>query len=306
MGIHPTTEPTTNPTTETPLAKKTTGTPSAQTESQPSTTQGAVYRQYETGTLGFLNEFGGAETSASRGVGEGSFTPSQNSIQDMLLPSYWLNKYQAKVDPKTSANVRAHKDYFVKYSGGSKNKPKSGTARRKSDIDKMIPHLNTQLAERKNEPSLVIYKSIDNKYKSIDNKNKNPDGTWNLSGHLGDEEQAAKYYKDDGKQTMLKITLKPGAHDLLFSPEYMALSPSGTQHRPMAELSNMEGRGKFPLTKSSGEGILPGYIGVKAEEGGTKFSLGIGDNKPSEALLKHFIGTIEEGRAANGKWEPNS
>jgi hypothetical protein len=255
-------------------------------------------------------------------VGESSSVPSQSDIQNLLTPKHWEKQYITAATNKSGAKKanedfaklksnpgKNQPDYWVAYSGGknARGKPQLavGTPRTHDEVKNLIKDssdLNKELDLRKNQPSLILYKSLPT-------SRKNPDGTYTLGGHFGDYEQAEKYYKGNQgqQQTMLKITLKPGAHELLFSPKYMALSPTGKQHRTIAELSKLENKGPYPLTKNNGEGTLGGYIGLKPE-GDSGFSLGFTEgNNASEALFNHFVGTIEEGRPGNdGKWEPNS
>ncbi|WP_433342458.1 eCIS core domain-containing protein [Streptomyces sp. CA-253872] len=84
-----------------------------------------------------------------------------------------------------------------------------------------------------------------------------------IGNHLGDIEQAEDYYQaKKGNDIMLCFTLKPGAHELLFKDDYLAVAPNkkldvfqgvpelGGKHRPASEH----------------EGTREGFIGLKAEE----------------------------------------
>jgi hypothetical protein len=88
-----------------------------------------------------------------------------------------------------------------------------------------------------------------------------------LGGHIGDKEQAETYARKLGEERgcLLTLTLKPGAHRVLFSPEHMA--PSGKGHtRWMAGLM-FHHFGRCRLATAN-EGALAGYLGVKSERHG--------------------------------------
>ncbi|WP_194909512.1 hypothetical protein [Catenulispora rubra] len=128
-------------------------------------------------------------------------------------------------------------------------------------------------------------------------------GAMPVKKHLGDWEQAHHYYKlnhdrsydeaakgNTGRrvpeaasrpsQRTLEFTLKPGAHEVLFSPDYMA--PASEGEGP----ANL--RRAFPgrtfQTGSGNEGGLPGYVGMKSEQHGD-FSLHVGSNTEATQLL---------------------
>ncbi|MEU2246473.1 DUF4157 domain-containing protein [Streptomyces sp. NPDC019224] len=111
-----------------------------------------------------------------------------------------------------------------------------------------------------------------------------------VTGHLGDEAQARTYSKRDD-EALVRFTLKPGAHELLFSPDYMAVAGVTPGHAPQA-LRNIHGPDKPMPEASQGEGSLGGYIGMKQEKKGD-FSLSLGNNKASQLLFQHFIKTVE-------------
>lgn len=236
----------------------------------------------------------------------GSSVASQSDIQKWLTSGHWKDQYSEKYKAKGAKGGEAKPyaelmkpDYWDKYSDNN-TKGKSNKGGKKSEgrdagkVKELIPELNKELEARANQPSLVLYKSL-----PIDRKE--------LGGHFGDYDHAKSYYDGNSnqQQKMLKFTLKPGAHELLFSPKYMALSPKRRQARPLAELSKLKGEGPYPLASGS-EGYLGGYIGSKPE-GDSGFSLGFKEgNKASEALFRHFVSNIEEGRPGkDGKVEPS-
>jgi hypothetical protein len=224
--------------------------------------------------------------------GESSSAPSQFDPQTLLTAKHWMNKYTDANSAKGAYGALiAKSDYWTQYAKTSKA---SGKERNQRQVQDLIPDLRKELEARKNEPSLVLYKS-------------QPEDRNEIHGHFGDYDQAKKYYDGNPgqQQKMMKITLKPGAHELLFSPKYMALSPAGKQHRTIAELPKLNGEPPYPLTKKNGEGFLGGYIGLKAEDKDQNlFSLGIGKNKASQDLFDEFVDKIEPGRPGEDGWEP--
>ena len=159
-------------------------------------------------------------------------------------------------------------------------------ARTETQVKNMKSEIEAELDKYKNEPSLVLYKSQPTSRADND-----------IYGHFGDYGHAKDYFdgnKND-PQKMMKFTLKPGAQHLLFNPKYMALAPTGVQHRPIAALSKQEGKKAYPRANSN-EGFLGGYIGLKAE-GKNGFSLGIAEgNKASRALFDMLVEKTEVGR----------
>ncbi|MFE1765810.1 DUF4157 domain-containing protein [Streptomyces angustmyceticus] len=118
-----------------------------------------------------------------------------------------------------------------------------------------------------------------------------------IGAHLGDRAQAEAYHGMGGEayQVMLKFTLKPGAHELLFQPEHMALGPSYN-----SELIRGAHDGDYQ-NASANEGALPGYVGVKAEEN-EPFSLAVAQGAkskkgreagPSQLLFQLFVADVD-------------
>ncbi|MFD1313861.1 hypothetical protein ACFQ5X_50485, partial [Streptomyces kaempferi] len=116
-----------------------------------------------------------------------------------------------------------------------------------------------------------------------------------LGAHLAGLEQASVYHSMDsaGYQVLLKFTLKPGAHTVMFDPQFMALGPG--YH---AELLRRAG-GDYQAA-SQHEGTLPGYIGMKAERHGA-FSLTLAQGAhtkgtrsvgPSQLLFQLMVETV--------------
>ncbi|CAL9464891.1 hypothetical protein SUDANB145_02710 [Streptomyces sp. enrichment culture] len=112
-------------------------------------------------------------------------------------------------------------------------------------------------------------------------------GAMPVSNHLGDKAQADRY--DDGKNRMLEFTLKPGAHEFLFHPEYMAVAGrTGTPDH----LRAIRGQDAY-REASQGEGILGGYIGLKNEKHGD-FSISLGDSDATRLLFQLLISSVRE------------
>ncbi|MEU9160364.1 DUF4157 domain-containing protein [Streptomyces sp. NPDC048424] len=97
-------------------------------------------------------------------------------------------------------------------------------------------------------------------------------GGLTIGAHLGDQGQADGYYDTQGAPyaVQLKFTLKPGAHELLFNQDHMALGPG--YKNDLIRKAN-EGGGTYKNANAN-EGTLGGYIGVKAEDK-EPYSLGI-------------------------------
>ncbi|UUU37075.1 DUF4157 domain-containing protein [Streptomyces sp. CA-210063] len=117
-----------------------------------------------------------------------------------------------------------------------------------------------------------------------------------VGAHLGDKGQAESYHNMEGDayQVLLKFTLKPGAHELLFDPEYMALGPSYK-----SELIRKANGGEYQNANPN-EGTLPGYLGVKPEEN-EPFSVAVAQGAngkrgrevgPSQLLFQLFVENV--------------
>ncbi|WP_243766698.1 hypothetical protein [Streptomyces sp. GC420] len=118
-----------------------------------------------------------------------------------------------------------------------------------------------------------------------------------VGAHLGDRGQAEAYHDMGGQsyQVLLRFTLKPGAHQLLFDPEYMALGPS--YKTELIREANRRAGGPDYKNASANEGTLSGYIGAKAEEN-EPFSVAVAQGantrrgrevSPSQLLFQLFV-----------------
>ncbi|MFF6772023.1 DUF4157 domain-containing protein [Streptomyces sp. NPDC012637] len=146
-------------------------------------------------------------------------------------------------------------------------------------------------------------------------------GAMPVKNHLGDMNQAYRYYKSQHDQhyadhkkaaggasrrvvggpatRVLEFTLKPGAHELLFSPDNMALS--GNTGAPAALRKIFGANRTFP-TGSGAEGNLSGYVGMKPEQHGD-FSLSLGDTEATKLLFQLFVKQIQDVTSrASHKW----
>ncbi|WP_306209864.1 hypothetical protein [Actinoplanes sp. RD1] len=122
-----------------------------------------------------------------------------------------------------------------------------------------------------------------------------------VKNHLGDVGQVGNYFADAGAAAgnkMLEFTIKPGAAELLFSPDYMAPAASGKgATRNLVAMGERSGQ---PYKTSSGnEGVLPGYIGMKPEQHGD-FSLSLGDNNATQLLFQLFLEGVRDVSAEHG------
>ncbi|CAL9430248.1 hypothetical protein [Streptomyces sp. enrichment culture] len=128
-----------------------------------------------------------------------------------------------------------------------------------------------------------------------------------IGAHLGDQGQADAYYdmKGDSYTVQLKFILKPGAHELLFHPDHMALGP-GYKNELIRQANQKEGTYQ---NATKNEGTLGGYIGVKAEDR-EPCSIGIAqgsasgsvrDLGPSQLLFQLFVEKAELVKNRSGK-----
>ncbi|MFE3181125.1 DUF4157 domain-containing protein [Streptomyces violascens] len=113
------------------------------------------------------------------------------------------------------------------------------------------------------------------------------DGVLPVGAHLGDEVQALSYFKRPQEQVTMRFILRPGAHELLFHPDYVAVDGSGKGRTPESLRSI---HGGMPQAKK-GEGKLEGYVGIKQEDRGD-FSVSLG-TKWSRLLFQMFVERIE-------------
>ncbi|KVN39169.1 hypothetical protein WJ64_03735 [Burkholderia ubonensis] len=106
-----------------------------------------------------------------------------------------------------------------------------------------------------------------------------------LDGHMGDLKQAASYYSDGGRQVVMKFTFGPGRHLDLFSPDYLAIAPSGEGAGWIhGVVQNRAPAGRTIERASINEGRSSGYIGVKSESRGERFSFGVSDRVGRDKL----------------------
>ncbi len=135
-------------------------------------------------------------------------------------------------------------------------------------------------------------------------------GGLTIGAHLGDQGQADGYYDTQGDPyaVQLKFTLKPGAHELLFNQDHMALGPG--YKNDLIRKAN-EGGGVYK-NASANEGTLGGYIGVKAEDK-EPYSLGIAQGAngkngrelgASQLLFQLFLENVELVKNRSGKELP--
>ncbi|MFG3285204.1 DUF4157 domain-containing protein [Streptomyces sp. NPDC048111] len=135
----------------------------------------------------------------------------------------------------------------------------------------------------------------------------NPKGKaaeWHESGnqiipvgtHLGDQKQAHNYVAGNPGYRMLEFTLKPGAYEELFDPQYAALAPAGDA--PTAINKAIPGH----VAANANEGTLGGYVGIKSEEEGY-FSVNPGKSSkrgddwvqtPGHLLFQMFLQEVRE------------
>lgn len=133
-----------------------------------------------------------------------------------------------------------------------------------------------------------------------------------IGAHLGDQGQADGYYDTQGASyaVQLKFTLKPGAHELLFNQDHMALGP-GYKNDYIRKANERGGEYK---NATGNEGTLGGYIGVKAEDK-EPYSLGIaqggqsGERREvgaSQLLFQLFVENVELVKNRSGRELPTA
>lgn len=126
---------------------------------------------------------------------------------------------------------------------------------------------------------------------ALKGKKGDPPGIIPIGAHLGDEGQASGYGGRPG-ETVVKITLKPGAHKVLFDPNYIAVQAKGNPTAVINQVVKGQNGGQGPARASDGEGAKPGWIGLKSESDG-QFSFSLGKGDPSRLLFQQFVGTVE-------------
>ncbi|MFF0739181.1 DUF4157 domain-containing protein [Streptomyces sp. NPDC004111] len=118
--------------------------------------------------------------------------------------------------------------------------------------------------------------------------------------HLGDVRQSHEYIKAG---RMLEFTLKPGAHKLLFDPEYTALANQGDAPAAMHKALSPNATDPRHASGNAGEGNLGGYLGIKAERHGY-FSINPGkatqqrdgswQGGPGHLLFQMFLAGVQD------------
>ncbi len=115
-------------------------------------------------------------------------------------------------------------------------------------------------------------------------------GIMPVKHHLGGFEQAQNYGQGED-EVVMEFTLKKGAHNVMFKPEYMALAPAG-KGAISAMAAHAQYQGKPLPTGSRNEGELAGRIGIKSEAQGP-FSFSLGDSKASQLLFQLLIEQVK-------------
>lgn len=108
-----------------------------------------------------------------------------------------------------------------------------------------------------------------------------------IKGHLGDLAQAKTYYKPGTGQKILAFELKPGAEQIMFDPEFMAILRNG-KGVPAYMAKYVQKNGKTFPPAGKGEGNARGYIGIKSESRGS-FSVTMSDSDATHLLYQLFV-----------------
>ena len=195
-----------------------------------------------------------------------------------LQPDYWKD---ILVKMGGNAFAEANKpDYFKKY-----NKKNPASANPITTIDARVAGINTKDAKH-----FCVYRCMDKgeaEKMTIDLKDFEAEQPCNLimgqiTGHLGHLDQARLFCPMDPPpedKILVEFVLKPGAHDLLFSPDVAALGTESRKTALLAEVATRKNLGQF-VVKKTGEGYVNGYIGIKSEE--NYYSLAMQANKKGE------------------------
>ncbi|MFE7099809.1 eCIS core domain-containing protein [Streptomyces erythrochromogenes] len=132
-----------------------------------------------------------------------------------------------------------------------------------------------------------------------------------IGAHLGDQGQADVYYNNQSNAAytvQLKFILKPGAHELLYDRNHMALGPGYKN-----DLIRKANGGEYQ-NATANEGALPGYIGLKAEDH-QPYSLGIAQGAntkngrelgASQLLFQLFVENVEVVKNRSGQDLPGA
>lgn len=132
---------------------------------------------------------------------------------------------------------------------------------------------------------------IAKRYRETEAGGSGPIGAMPVKNHLGDIDQAKGYFSNKETQVLMEFTLKEGAHELLFHPDYMAISgEKGTPYH-IRKIREEETGSTFPQA-SAGEGTLPGYIGLKPESR-EPFSLSLGDTDITRLLFQLYVEDVQ-------------
>ncbi|MGW6781787.1 eCIS core domain-containing protein [Streptomyces sp. NPDC054987] len=250
--------------------------------------------------------------------------------QERLTVEYWEDK--AGVGGSTSAAAKARSTQIADSKKAAKKFKASKPARTIDEIVRTIgPRLLADLASMPPDAGrLELYRSMsfEEAYSALtywgDEASRNEmtayvaegQGTgkgfrdngytgMTIGAHLGDQGQADNYYESQGEPyaVQLRFTLKPGAHELLFNQDHMALGPGYKN-----DLIRRANGGGYKNANAN-EGTLGGYIGVKAEDK-EPYSLGIaqGNNGrngrelgASQLLFQLFVEKVELVKNRSGK-----
>lgn len=256
--------------------------------------------------------------------------------QDRLTVEYWQNK--AGLGGATKEAAKARTAQIAASKASAKKFKASKPPRSIDEIVKTVgPKLLADLAQKGEDAGrMELYRSMsfDEAYSALtywgDAAARNELQAYIASGegsgiefrkqgftgltigaHLGDQGQADGYYDTQGDSyaVQLKFTLKPGAHELLFNQDHMALGPGYKN-----DLIRKANSGGDYRNASPNEGTLGGYIGVKAEDK-EPYSLGIaqGNNGKngrelgaSQLLFQLFVENVELVKNRSGKDLPTA
>lgn len=250
-----------------------------------------------------------AEVHRDKGCSlEGKGRPNK---QELLTNKYWQNQHINATSSKLANGVQTNGKYWA---NATVKTPARNLNTMYSEVG---PNLLQTLSNQPDDGNLRLYRGMktaeadkimdwrsrkDEAERILSNpptgysatQFKNDNYIMPVSGHLGGYEQAQNYTKLSDT-TMMEFKLKSGAHHQLFSPESMALAPTGRgAGRALNEL-----HGPFPKA-SANEGALGGYVGLKPEQHGD-FSMTVG-NPASQLNFQLFVDDVRRSPEPPGSY----
>jgi hypothetical protein len=179
-------------------------------------------------------------------------------------------------------------------------KPKQTPTSKSGQSHNKSPQKGKWTGEKPTEeqrPSLKIYRTMKEVAWLALEKGDNT----KLTGHMGDFKQAHNYLhrRSPEPKVLVEFTLRPGAERTLFSPSMMAVPK--VEGKKVTNLIKdtliKEGSGDSFAVASTNEGLAPGKVGIKSEQGEAGYSLGIGGKDSANLFMSQVLGMKVIGRS---------